>query len=71
VSRQTRNYDRNRRKRARWTWTQEWPERSNPAIRAHFEINLLGDRQRVVHLDTEVQHRALELAVAEQQLSCS
>jgi len=32
------------------------------------KINLLRDRQRVVDLDAQISNRALELAVAEQQL---
>ena len=33
------------------------------------QIDLLGECERVIHLDAEVAHSALQLAVAEEQLA--
>ena len=35
----------------------------------NLDLDLLGDRQRVVYLNTEVSDRAFDLGVAEQQLN--
>lgn len=44
-----------------------WRDRNQP-FRPALEVNLFGNRDRVVHLDAEVPHGALQLGVAEEEL---
>lgn len=38
------------------------------ALPCRSDIDLLGNRERIVHLDAEIAHRAFDLGVAEQNL---
>jgi len=42
--------------------------RACPLCPCTSDVNLFGNRQRVVHVDSEVTHRAFKLGVSEQQL---
>src|SRR6516165_4886474 len=50
------------------TWSRRM-ERSAPS--QFSDVHLLGDRERVVHLDTEVTHGAFYLRMAKQKLDRS
>jgi hypothetical protein len=41
--------------------------RACPLCPGDSDINLFGNRERVVHLDAEIAHRAFDLGVAEQE----
>jgi hypothetical protein len=43
---------------------------AEPSTGFDLEFHLLGDAQRVVHLDTKVTDGAFELCVPEQELNC-
>ena len=46
------------------TWRAEW----TCSARLASNVGLLGDRQSVINLDTEIANRALDLGMPEQQL---
>ena len=47
-----------------------WGKQSVPALPPCSDINLLGNRERIVDLDTKVSDGALHLRVAQEELYC-